>query len=62
MNTQQIIGVVLILTAIVDVAVGFILVGPRIANPDSRRFVMLALIAGAGILGALGVAFLVGAL
>lgn len=62
MSMQQIIGLVLILTALVDVVVGLLIVGPRIANPQSRRLVTMALIAGAGILGALGIAFFVGAL
>lgn len=61
MSSQQILGVVLLLTAIVDVFVGLVVVGPRIANAQSRRLVTLALIAGAGVLGALGIAFLLGA-
>jgi len=61
MSSQQIIGVVLVLTALVDVVVGFVVVGPRIADADSRRLVTLGLMTGAGVIAGLGIAFLLGA-
>jgi hypothetical protein len=62
LTTQQIIGIVLILAAVIDVIVGLVIIGPRITNADSRRVVTLALIAGSGILAAIGIALLLGAL
>jgi hypothetical protein len=47
---------------VIDVIVGLVIIGPRITNADSRRVVTLALIAGSGILAAIGIALLLGAL
>lgn len=62
MSSNQIIGTVLLVTALVDVVLGVVVVGPRIPDPDSRRTVLLALLLGAGVLTGLGISFLVGAL
>lgn len=59
MSSQQVLGIVLILTAVVDIVLGFVVIGPRIPNADTRRIVTLGLIAGAGVLAALGLALLV---
>jgi len=61
MQTNQVIGIVLIGVAMLDVAIVFLVVGPRI-EPSRRRPVQLAILAGAGAMLALGAAFLAGAL
>jgi hypothetical protein len=61
MQTNQLIGVVLIAVAMFDVALVFLVVGPRI-EPSRRRTVQLAILAGAGVMLGLGVAFMAGAL
>jgi hypothetical protein len=61
MSGNQILGLVLLIVALVDVVMGLVVVGPRIANPQSRRTVVTALFLGAGVLTGLGIAFLIGA-
>jgi hypothetical protein len=62
MATNQLVGVVLIAAAMLDVVVTFIVVGPRIPDPSRRRTVQLAVLAGAGVMLGFGAAFLAGAL
>ena len=62
MATHQLVGVMLIAVAMLDVVLTFVVVGPRIADPSRRRTVQLAILAGAGAMLGLGAAFLAGAL
>jgi putative membrane protein len=60
MNTGKLIGMVLVLTALLDLVLAFAIVGPRL--PEARRrVVQLSLALGSAVLLAIGVAFLTGA-
>jgi hypothetical protein len=59
MSTNQIVGIVLLFTGLVDLLLAFVVVGPRL--PEERRhIVQMALVLGAVLLIALGALFLSG--
>ena len=60
MSTNQIVGIVLLFTGLLDVILAFVVVGPRLPE-ERRRFVQMALVVGAVVMIALGTAFLSGA-
>lgn len=61
MTSSAVIGVLLIVTGLVDLVLAFVVLGPRL--PDkSRRTVQLALVVGAVFLVVLGVLVLGGVL
>lgn len=62
MTSGQIVGIALLCTGLVDLLLGFVVVGPRVPNESRRRVVQIALTLGAVVLLALGTAFLSGAL
>ncbi|MFQ5599781.1 MAG: hypothetical protein ACE5G2_04415 [Candidatus Krumholzibacteriia bacterium] len=60
MTVAQIVGIVFIFAAILDLVLGFVVVGPRIPEEGRRKVVQVGLSAGAVVLLALGAAFLAG--
>ena len=62
MSTAQIVGLVFLFAGVVDLVLGFFVVGPRIPDESRRRIVQIALTLGAVTLLALGTAFLSGAI
>ncbi len=62
MTMNQILRIALIVAAILDVTRGIAIVGPGIADAQTRKIVTMALLSGAVFLGAIGVALLAGAL
>lgn len=59
-DTHQVIGVVLVVLGVLDPLLGVLLVAPRLPRPETRRTVILALVASGLIMMGLGTAFLGG--
>jgi hypothetical protein len=62
MTTGQIVGIAFVFAGLIDLGLGFLVVGPRIPDEGRRRVVLIALTLGAVTLLAFGAAFLTGAL
>ena len=62
MSTDQIVGIALIFSGLVDLVLGFVVIGPRAPDDRRRRILQTAFTLGAALLVAFGAAFLTGAL
>ena len=62
MSQAHLLGGVLLLVGVLDVAVATLVIGPRIPDAARRRIVVGAVTAGGGLFVVLGVLFLAGIL
>ena len=62
MNTSQIVGIAFIFSGLVDLVIGFVVIGPRVPDAGRRRILQIVFTVGAALLLAFGIAFLTGAL
>ena len=58
MSATQYVGLVLLLAGFMDILLAFVVVGPRIPDPERRRIVQLSLFVGAAAMIGLGAALL----
>ncbi len=61
MSTGQLVGLVLVVTGLLDLIMAFVVVGPRLPE-ERRRVVQISLVVGAVALLGLGIGFLTGSI
>lgn len=62
METNQLVGLILIVVGALDPLIGMFLIAPRIPDENRRRMVTISLVASGAVMTGLGVAFLLGVL